>query len=147
MSKEIQLTKTLSENIQQQLMSGTPLTRICKANDMPSLTTVYKWLATDKEFAKEIIQARRIGCQTYLDKMIEELDTVSNKDVGIVREKLHHYRWLASKLLPNLYGDKQEIIQDTKITIEWNTNKEKIIDSQVVEEQTETLAHVKEFSK
>ena len=54
-----------------------------------------------------------------LDKMIDELETVSNKDVGIVREKLHHYRWLASKLLPSLYGDKQEVIQDTKITIQW----------------------------
>ena len=51
-------------------------------------------------FAKQIIQARKVGTQYYLDKMIDELETVSNKDVGIVREKLHHYRWLASKLLP-----------------------------------------------
>jgi hypothetical protein len=26
---------------------------------------------------------------------------------------------MASKLLPSLYGDKQEVIQDTKITIQW----------------------------
>ena len=58
-------------------------------------------------------------CQYYLDKMIEELETMSAKDVGIVREKLQHYRWMASKLLPSLYGDKQEVIQDTKITIQW----------------------------
>ena len=69
----------------------------------------------------------------YLDKMIEELETMSAKDVGIVREKLHHYRWLASKLLPSLYGDKQEVIQDTKITIQWQ-QPEKIAEGQVVEE-------------
>lgn len=135
MSKEIQLTKTLSEKIQQELMKGTPLTRICAAKDMPSLSTVYKWLSADKEFNKDIIAARRIGCQTYLDKMIEELENVSSRDVGIVREKLHHYRWLASKLIPNLYGDKQEIVQDTKITIEWSKPDEKIIESQVIDEE------------
>ena len=77
------------------------------------------------------MQARRVGTQYYLDKMIEELETMSAKDVGIVREKLHHYRWLSSKLLPNLYGDKQEVIQDTKITIQWQ-QPEKIVEGQVV---------------
>ena len=136
MPKEIQLTKDLSEKIQQQLMAGTPLTRICQAKDMPSISTVYKWLAEDKEFNKAIISSRRIGCQTYLDKMIEELENVSSRDVGIVREKLHHYRWLASKLIPNLYGDKQEIIQDTKITIEWSKPDEKTVEGQVVNAET-----------
>ena len=74
---------------------------------------------------------RRVGTQYYLDKMIEELETMSAKDVGIVREKLHHYRWLASKLLPSLYGDKQEVVQDTKITIQWQ-QPEKIVEGQVV---------------
>ena len=74
---------------------------------------------------------RRVGTQFYLDKMIEELETMSAKDVGIVREKLHHYRWLASKLLPSLYGDKQEVVQDTKITIQWQQDP-KIVEGQVV---------------
>ena len=37
----------------------------------------------------------------------------------IVREKLSHYRWLASKLI-GVYGDKQEIRTDSKIEITWN---------------------------
>ena len=56
---------------------------------------------------------------------------IYTKDVGIVREKLHHYRWLASKLLPSLYGDKQEVVQDTKITIQWQQDP-KIVEGQVV---------------
>ena len=63
----------------------------------------------------------------------------------VVREKLHHYRWLASKLLP-IYSDKQEIIQDTKVTIEWK--KPDVIDvSSVDSSQKNDLAHVKEFDK
>ena len=131
MTKELQLTTLISNNICQRLMEGKPLTQICKDKDQPSLSTVYKWIAKHKDFASKILTARRIGCQTYLDKMIEELETADNKSIMIVREKLHHYRWLSSKLLPNLYGDKQEVIQDTKITIQWQ-QPEKIVEGQVV---------------
>ena len=119
MTKAFQITTEITNQICEKLMSGVPLTRICEAKDLPSLSTVHRLINKDPSFAKQIIQARKVGCQFYLDKMIDELETVSNKDVGIVREKLHHYRWLASKLLPSLYGDKQEVIQDTKITIQW----------------------------
>ena len=119
MTKALQITTEITNQICEKLMSRVPLTRICEAKDLPSLSTVHRLINKDPSFAKQIIQARKVGCQFYLDKMIDELETVSNKDVGIVREKLHHYRWLASKLLPSLYGDKQEVIQDTKITIQW----------------------------
>ena len=119
MTKALQITTEITNQICEKLMSGVPLTRICEAKDLPSLSTVHRLINKDPSFAKQIIQARKVGCQFYLDKMIDELETVSNKDVGIVREKQHHYRWLASKLLPSLYGDKQEVIQDTKITIQW----------------------------
>ena len=131
MTKALQITTEITNKICEKLMSGVPLTRICEAKDLPSLSTVHRLINKDPSFAKQIIQARKVGCQFYLDKMIDELETVSNKDVGIVREKLHHYRWLASKLLPSLYGDKQEVIQDTKITIQWQ-QPEKIVEGQVV---------------
>jgi hypothetical protein len=60
--------------------------------------------------------------------MIEELETADNKNIMVVREKLHHYRWLASKLLP-IYSDKQEIIQDTKVTIEWKQPDIQVVDA------------------
>ena len=131
MTKALQITTEITNQICEKLMSGVPLTRICEAKDLASLSTVHRLINKDPSFAKQIIQARKVGCQFYLDKMIDELETVSNKDVGIVREKLHHYRWLASKLLPSLYGDKQEVIQDTKITIQWQ-QPEKIVEGQVV---------------
>ena len=131
MTKAIELTSELTEQICQELMNGQPLTRICSRKELPSLATINRWITKHPSFAKQIIQARRVGTQYYLDKMIEELETMSAKDVGIVREKLHHYRWLAQKLLPNLYGDKQEVIQDTKITIQWQQDP-KIVEGQVV---------------
>ena len=116
---ELQLTSEIENSIITQLMNGTPLTKICKAKDSPSLSKVYKWIATNKEFADKILTARRIGAQTYLDSMIEELESADNRNIQVVREKLHHYRWLASKLI-GIYGDKQEIRTDSKIEITWN---------------------------
>ena len=127
-------------------MEGKPLTQICKDKDQPSLSTVYKWIAKHKDFANKLLTARRIGCQTYLDKMIEELETADNKNIMVVREKLHHYRWLSSKLLPNLYGDKQEVIQDTKVTIEWQ--KPDVVDiSPVDSSQKNSSARMMEFDQ
>ena len=146
MTKELQLTTLISNNICQRLMEGKPLTQICKDKDQPSLSTVYKWIAKHKDFASKILTARRIGCQTYLDKMIEELETADNKSIMVVREKLHHYRWLSSKLLPNLYGDKQEVIQDTKVTIEWK--KPDVVDvSPVDSSQKNGFARMMEFDQ
>jgi len=119
MTKALELTSQITDKICEQLMTGKPLTRICESKDLPSLATINRYINKNSSFAKQILQARRVGCQYYLDKMVEELETMSAKDVGIVREKLQHYRWLSSKLLPSLYGDKQEVIQDTKITIQW----------------------------
>ena len=105
-------------------MNGKPLTRICQDKANPSLSKVYDWIAEDKEFAEKILTARKIAAQTYLDKMIEELEFADNKNIAVVREKLHHYRWMASKLI-GIYGDKQEIKQDTNIQITWsNTDQE-----------------------
>ena len=134
MTKALELTSELTEQICQELMNGQPLTRICSRKELPSIATVNRWISKDPSFAKQITNARRVGTQFYLDKMIEELETMSAKDVGIVREKLHHYRWLASKLLPSLYGDKQEVVQDTKVTITWQQPDMKVVDGEVVKD-------------
>ena len=124
-------------------MNGKPLTRICQDKANPSLSKVYDWIAEDKEFASKIMTARRIAAQTYLDKMIEELEFADNKNIAIVREKLHHYRWMASKLI-GIYGDKQEIKQDTNIQITWsNSDQEEIKDvtNSVSREATNKVSH------
>ena len=120
------LTTEMSSDIVTQLMNGKPLTSIARQKDMPSLSKVYNWIQTDKDFADKIITARRIGAQTYLDKMVEELENCSHKDAYIVNLKLQHYRWLASKLI-GIYGDKQEIHTDTKVEITRNIPEQKTV--------------------
>ena len=122
MTKKLELTSQVSKDIQKMLMNGKPLTQICKMEGSPSLSKVYDWISEDKEFANQIMVSRRIGSQTYLDRMIEELEQADNKNIMVVREKLHHFRWLASKLLGQIYGDEKRIAVDQKIEISWSDN-------------------------
>lgn len=89
---------------------------------MPGLSTIYKWIREDKNFANDITEARRTGAQTWLDTAIEILDRedIPPQQFQIIREKLHHIRYVASKLIA-LYGDKQvvETKGDSTLTIKW----------------------------
>ena len=119
MTKKLELTSEISSDIERMLMNGMPLTQICEKDGSPSLSKVYEWIRTDKEFANKILLARRIAAQTYLDRMISELESADNKNIMIIREKLHHYRWMASKLI-GIYGDKQQVNVDQKVEIRWS---------------------------
>ena len=119
MTKKLELTVQIADDIERMLMNGTPLTTICQNKDAPSLSKVYDWIRTDKDFANKILTARKIAAQTYLDKMITELETADNKSIAVTREKLIHYRWMASKLVA-IYGDKQQVEIDQKVEITWN---------------------------
>ena len=130
MTKKLELTPAIADDIERLLMNGTPLTTICQNKDAPSLSKVYDWIRSDKEFADRILTARKIAAQTYLDKMITELETADNKSIAVTREKLIHYRWMASKLVA-IYGDKQQVEVDSKIEITWNASDDKTFENEI----------------
>ena len=121
MTKQLPITSEISKDIVIKLTEGTPLTTICQAKDLPSLSRVYKEIQNNKAFAQEVMDARRVGCQGYLDKMIIELETADSKNIMVLREKLHHYRWLASKLIA-VYGERKEVAVDQRIEISWSND-------------------------
>ena len=130
MTKKLELTPAIADDIERLLMNCTPLTTICQNKDAPSLSKVYDWIRSDKEFAERILTARKIAAQTYLDKMIEELEKADNKSIAVTREKLIHYRWMASKLVA-IYGDKQQVEVDSKIEITWNASDDKTFENEI----------------
>ena len=137
MTKKLELTLQIEQDIIKLLMNGTPLTQICDKPGSPSLSKVYSWIQENKDFASKIVTARKIAAQTYLDRMITELENASSKDIALTRERLIHFRWMASKLIP-IYGDKQQVNVDQKIEITWNTDEsdmKNVSESQVVEAQ------------
>jgi len=127
MTKELIITDLLTNKICQEIMLGTPLARLARSKDMPSLTRIYKEIMKNKSFSNKITDARKIGAQSYIDQAMEDLDTADNRNIMVIREKVGLAKWLASKLIP-IYGDKQEIKQDTNITIQWTNSDNKVVD-------------------
>ncbi len=118
MKKSKELLQKIAENLQ----LGNTLTSICKSKDMPNLATIYKWMDKDKELKETITEARRIGAMTWLDKCQDLLDRETPpQEVMLLRERLNHGRWLASKLIA-VFGDKQTItnVGDPVIKIVWD---------------------------
>ena len=131
MSKKLELTPAIADDIERLLMNGTSLVAICQTKGSPSLSKVYDWMRTDKEFSNKIMNARKIAAQTYLDKMIIELENADAKSIAVTREKLIHYRWLSSKLI-SIYGDKQQVEVDQKIDITWhNPDDDKTYENEI----------------
>ena len=130
MTKKLELTPAIADDIERLLMNGTSLVAICQTKGSPSLSKVYDWMRTDKEFSNRIMNARKIAAQTYLDKMIIELENADAKNIAVTREKLIHYRWLSSKLIA-IYGDKQQVEVDQKIDITWNVADDKTYENEI----------------
>ena len=70
MKKSNQLLQLITD----QLQLGNTLTSICRSKEMPNLATIYKWMNADKDLKDKILDARRIGAMTWLDKMKDLLD-------------------------------------------------------------------------
>ena len=118
MKKSNQLLQTIID----QLQLGNSLTSICRSKDMPNLATIYKWMNADKYLKEKILDARRIGAMTWLDRMQDLLDQeIEPTAVAWAREKLHHARWMASKLV-SVFNDKviNENVGDPIIKIVWD---------------------------
>jgi len=119
MTKKLELTSQISNDIETMLMNGLPLTQICQKPGSPSLSKVYEWIRNNKDFADKILTARKIAAQTYLDRMITELENADNSNIGVIKERLQHFRWMASKLI-SIYGDRQQVAIDQKVEIKWS---------------------------
>jgi hypothetical protein len=116
-------TKELAARICERLAAGESLRAICRDGDMPSGPTVRGWVLKDEDFSKQYTLARELGYQEMADEIIEISDESSGdsyKDangvlrtdqevVGRSRLRVDTRKWLLSKCLPKIYGDKQQL--------------------------------------
>jgi len=101
------------------LADGMSLKKICNRDDMPSKSTVYKWLTEIDGFSDKYARAREDQADTLADEICDIADDntrdviigedgreITNHDV-IARSRLRveARKWVAAKLKPKKYGD------------------------------------------
>lgn len=118
-------TQDLADRICAQLSDGVSLRTVCLADDMPSKTSVFRWLRIYDEFrdqyekakaeaadffADEIVEIADDGTNDYMEKLVEEGKAphyqYNGEHVQRSRLRVDARKWIASKLKPKKYGDK-----------------------------------------
>jgi hypothetical protein len=102
--------------------SSKGLTHICAENeDFPSRQTIHEWIIKYKDFGDKYTRAKELQAEYLIDEILTISDDGTNdframeNSNGIAVDKEHINRsrlrvdtrkWLASKLVPKIYGDK-----------------------------------------
>ena len=92
----------------------------------------YAYLRKNPELETRILEARKLGIQTLIDKLMQVFsyqEIESPNEVLCVREKTRFIQWVAGKIT-DLYSDNKTIKQDidTKMTISWSDEGSDLID-------------------
>lgn len=99
----------MADRICHSLSEGISLRTICLDPEMPGKTTVFRWLAANKEFRDQYARARECQADAIADEILNIADEA--EDAAKARVQIDARKWLAGKLRPKVYGDKvsQEI--------------------------------------
>ena len=131
----IVLDDTILNTVLEQLSEGKTLASIKKEGTLPiSLIKFYQFLNQEenKEIKNKVEQARIIGVQNIVEKLLDIYQADINQDtlgpnlISWIREKTKFIQWIAGKT-SNLYSDKKEVNigkQQNNIVISWLDNAE-----------------------
>jgi hypothetical protein len=112
------------EIVLQRIAEGMSLRRACQGDGMPAAPNVCKLVRDDPEFARRYHEARLLGYQLMADELVDIADDTSkdhktNPETGrkvidkeaVMRSRLKvdTRKWLLSKTLPKVYGDRQAL--------------------------------------
>jgi hypothetical protein len=127
-------TQATADAICTRIAEGESLRTICKDEEMPASSSVYKWLSENTAFSEQYAHAREKQADFYAEQIVE----IADEEVTMVRRSKHQHgakeeddteenevevvfdptavarnrlrvdarKWYASKLAPKKYGEK-----------------------------------------
>ena len=122
----------VAAEICRRIMMQETLRQIGADPKMPSMSTIVRWLADTRnaDFREQYYYARRVQAELYVDEIFEIADDTSrdyvtkydkdgepyeepnNEHIQRSRVRIDTRKWYASKMVPKIYGDKQQIDHD-----------------------------------
>jgi hypothetical protein len=104
-------TPDLLKEFCRRIAGGRSVANVCKDEDMPEDRAIWRWLSEDETFSRDYARAIQARAMAHAD-MISDVTfgILSGKippDRG--RVALDAMKWTASRLLPKIYGDRQQV--------------------------------------
>ncbi|CAB4172157.1 hypothetical protein UFOVP1552_51 [uncultured Caudovirales phage] len=105
-------TPAIMDDIIAGVSSGRSIANVC-ANDpgMPDVRSVYRWLGDDDDFRLAYLRACSNRSLVYADTIgdIAQAVLAGKLDPNGARVAIDSYKWLATKLVPTIFGERQEV--------------------------------------
>lgn len=104
-------SEELIERICEQISNGKSLRAVCRAKDMPSMSTVMVWLGENDKFSEQYRKATEQREDFHFEEMMEIADKVLPESAEVAKAKLQidTRKWVLSRMNPKKYGDKQQM--------------------------------------
>lgn len=88
------------------MAQGKSLRKICESRRLPTITTVLDWVIKNPEFAKRYADAKKLRADWAAQKTIDVAEAATPETAAVARLQVDVYRWHASKLDTQAYGEK-----------------------------------------
>tara|TARA_R110000850_G_scaffold150588_1_gene273384 strand:+ start:68 stop:514 length:447 start_codon:yes stop_codon:yes gene_type:complete len=130
MARPSDYTPELGDLICSELADGKSMRAVCLPDEMPDKATVFRWIRTKEGFRDQYARAKEESADALTDEMLDIADDsnldytktdedgakLNSENIQRSRLRIDTRKWLASKLKPKKFGDKQYI--ETKDTTE-----------------------------
>lgn len=107
MARPSEFTQERADAICEEIVKGKSLRAICAADDMPAVSTIFKWMNDFPSFSEQYARAKDEQAELLADEIISIADTEADSQKARVR--IDARKWVASKLKPKKYGDKTQL--------------------------------------
>ncbi len=89
-----------------QIANGMTMKDVAAQVGLPSRTVIWEWTLDVPEFAEAYARATEFKARGMFEDLPELADTATNENAQAVRLQVDTRRWVLSKMLPRIYGDK-----------------------------------------
>jgi hypothetical protein len=101
-------SQEIADFICSKLELGESLNSICRDESLPRESTVRKWALENREgFYTQYARARQVQAERWIDEIVTIADSAAPEDYNCARLRVDTRKWIASKVLPKVYGDAQ----------------------------------------
>lgn len=105
---------------------GESVFTICQDTHMPARASVYKAIREDAQFKQEYEAALDQRADKYVEQIADLSRQMqdraamgaSNEEVTALKAHINSLQWIAARLNPKKYGDKQQLDIDQKVTLD-----------------------------
>lgn len=119
-------TQELGDRICEKIAEGKSMRSVCREEDMPGLSTVFRWIRDIKEFQEQYARACEERTEALSEEILDIADDgindwmeveykdntvwkVNNEAVQRSRLRVDTRKWIMSKMKPKKYGDKVDV--------------------------------------